>query len=228
MLNGLSLFSGIGGIDVGLSEYVRTLAYCELDPYCQAVLLSRMADGRLPDAPIWPDIKSLDKACLDDIISLKHESDYMAGKLKKWTEEQIREAIKSYENGMSIGDIAHIYGITRQAAWEVLKKRCTLRPQIRLGKDNHFYRGGARSDERAGKILDNALRYGKLHNPEKCSTCGDAGRFTDGRTAIQGHHDDYNKPLDVRWLCQRCHHEWHKHNQPIPYNGDPEIGRAHV
>lgn len=59
MLNGLSLFTGIGGIDVALSEYVRPVAYCELDPYCQAVLLSRMADESLPNSPIWNDITTL-------------------------------------------------------------------------------------------------------------------------------------------------------------------------
>jgi len=221
-INGLSLFSGIGGIDVALSEWVRPIAYCEIDPYCQGVLLSRMEDGEIDEAPIWPDIKCLDKTCLDDIIALKNESDSMVGKLKKWTDEQVQEAIKGYEDGMSVADLAHIYGMTRQAIWEVLKKRTILRPQLRYGKDNHFYRGGARADARANDILDNALRYGKLHNPEKCSVCGDEGRFSDGRTSIQGHHDDYNKPLDVRWLCQRCHHEWHKHNRPIPYTGEPE------
>ncbi len=59
MLNGLSLFSGIGGLDVALSEWVRPIAYCEIDPYCQAVLLSRMATGDLVHAPIWDDIKTL-------------------------------------------------------------------------------------------------------------------------------------------------------------------------
>ena len=59
MINGLSLFSGIGGIDVALSEYVRPVAYCEIDPYCQGVLLSRMAGGFLSSAPIWPDIRTL-------------------------------------------------------------------------------------------------------------------------------------------------------------------------
>lgn len=147
----------------------------------------------------------------------------MVGKLKKWTEDQISEATISYENGMSIGDIAHIYGLTRQAAWEILKKRIKFRPNLRYGKDNHFYRGGARADSRAQDILDNAIRYGKLHNPEKCESCGSTDKFTDGRTAIQGHHDDYNKPLNVRWLCQQCHHEWHKHNKPIAYNGEPEV-----
>ena len=59
MLNGLSLFTGIGGLDVALSEWVRPVAYCEIDPYCQAVLLSRMAESVLPNAPIWDDIRTL-------------------------------------------------------------------------------------------------------------------------------------------------------------------------
>lgn len=28
-----------------------------------------------------------------------------------------------------------------------------------------------------------------------------------------GHHDDYDKPLKVRWLCQAHHLEWHKTNK---------------
>jgi len=44
-LRGLSLFSGIGGIKIGVAEWVETKAYCEIDPYAQAVLKSRMADS---------------------------------------------------------------------------------------------------------------------------------------------------------------------------------------
>lgn len=64
MLNGLSLFTGIGGLDVALSDYVRPVAYCEIDPYCQGVLLSRMADGLLPNSPIWDDVTKLQGADL--------------------------------------------------------------------------------------------------------------------------------------------------------------------
>jgi hypothetical protein len=53
--------------------------------------------------------------------------------------------------------------------------------------------------------VGNALRDGKLtRNP--CEVCGEA--------KAQAHHDDYSKPLDVRWLCTTHHAEWHKHNTP--------------
>lgn len=58
-LNGLDLFSGIGGITLGLSSWVIPIAYCESDRYAQAVLLSRMSEGKLPIAPIWDDVRTL-------------------------------------------------------------------------------------------------------------------------------------------------------------------------
>ena len=59
MLNGLDLFSGIGGLSVALSPWAKPIAYCENDRYCQAVLLSRMSDGQIETAPIWDDITTL-------------------------------------------------------------------------------------------------------------------------------------------------------------------------
>jgi len=53
MLNGLDLFSGIGGLSLALAPWVRPVAYCEIDSYCQGVLLSRFVDGQLPPAPIF-------------------------------------------------------------------------------------------------------------------------------------------------------------------------------
>ena len=59
MLSGLDLFSGIGGLTIALGDWVKPIAYCDNDPYSQAVLLSRMRDGSLPIAPIWDDVQTL-------------------------------------------------------------------------------------------------------------------------------------------------------------------------
>lgn len=56
---GLDLFSGIGGISYALKNYVTPCAYCEIDPYCAAVLASRMHTGELSTAPIFPDVTRL-------------------------------------------------------------------------------------------------------------------------------------------------------------------------
>jgi DNA (cytosine-5)-methyltransferase 1 len=59
VLNGLDLFSGIGGLTIALEPWVRTVAYCENDRYAQAVLLSRMRDHSICRAPIWDDVRTL-------------------------------------------------------------------------------------------------------------------------------------------------------------------------
>lgn len=61
MLNGLDLCTGIGGIQLGLSPWVSPIAYCEIDRYCQGVLLSLMESGLIPRAPIWDDIRTIER-----------------------------------------------------------------------------------------------------------------------------------------------------------------------
>ncbi len=57
----------------------------------------------------------------------------------------------------------------------------------------------------ATNAVANALRDGRLHR-QPCEVCG--------ADKAQAHHDDYSKPLDVRWLCTTHHAEWHRHNTP--------------
>lgn len=50
-----------------------------------------------------------------------------------------------------------------------------------------------------------ALRCGRLFK-QPCQVCGNTNVFA--------HHDDYNFPLKVRWLCDVHHKEWHRNNTP--------------
>ncbi len=52
----LDLFSGIGGFSLGLERAgMRTVAFCEIEPYCRAVLAKHW-----PDIPCFPDIRGID------------------------------------------------------------------------------------------------------------------------------------------------------------------------
>jgi DNA (cytosine-5)-methyltransferase 1 len=56
----LDLFSGIGGFSLGLERAgMRTVAFCEIDPYCRRVLAKHW-----PDVPIYGDIRELTAARL--------------------------------------------------------------------------------------------------------------------------------------------------------------------
>lgn len=57
---------------------------------------------------------------------------------------------------------------------------------------------------KARNDIHNAVLLGKVLVPEKCQDCGN-------KTKLQAHHEDYSKPLDVKWLCIKCHN-WLHHN----------------
>jgi hypothetical protein len=52
--------------------------------------------------------------------------------------------------------------------------------------------------------VKSAIRSGELIRPKSCSSCESEN------IRIEGHHEDYNKLLDVIWLCQPCHMDLHK------------------
>lgn len=60
-------------------------------------------------------------------------------------------------------------------------------------------------EKRAAQVaVGNAVRDGRMFKPEGCEMCGTSDR------RIHGHHDDYSKPLEVRWVCPPCHKEIHR------------------
>lgn len=47
-----------------------------------------------------------------------------------------------------------------------------------------------------------ALKTNKLVKPTNCKSCNLV-------RALDGHHPDYSKPLEVVWLCRQCHADTH-------------------
>jgi len=62
-LFGLSLCSGAGGLDLGLTIAIpgyRTLGYVERDSFAAAILVARMEDAAVDQAVVWDDIGTFD------------------------------------------------------------------------------------------------------------------------------------------------------------------------
>ena len=53
---------------------------------------------------------------------------------------------------------------------------------------------------KATYLTSNAIRDGRLIR-QPCEVCR--------AEKVEAHHDDYSKPLDVRWLCRKHHLEHH-------------------
>jgi len=66
MLKVLDLFSGIGGFSLGLERTggFETVAFCEIDPFCQKVLKKHW-----PDVPIYNDVRNLNYDGPVDVIT---------------------------------------------------------------------------------------------------------------------------------------------------------------
>jgi hypothetical protein len=60
---------------------------------------------------------------------------------------------------------------------------------------------GRRGKFAAQRAVQNAVKRGILVRGA-CEQCG-------ATEDVQGHHEDYERKLDVRWLCQTCHRREH-------------------
>ena len=88
------------------------------------------------------------------------------------------------------------------------KGKATIRAYVQSERGKEVRRGidqrlKARRPElsKAHHAVFNEKRAGRLIK-QNCEVCGDP--------KTEAHHDDYDKPLDVRWLCKK-HHEEHHH-----------------
>jgi len=89
------------------------------------------------------------------------------------------------------------------------KQRRKDNPEIVKANDARK-RNSRKDKEKVINKLNWAVKTGKVKRPEKCRCCGQKGK-------VQGHHSDYDKPLDVIWLCNNCHNFLHSQlNAQVP------------
>jgi ribosomal protein S27AE len=83
---------------------------------------------------------------------------------------------------------------------------CRLRASSQRFRDR--FQPGHRSDlrGRASAAVHRAVAAGRLIR-QPCEQCGDV--------PSEAHHDDYTRPLDVRWLCSSCHKKHHHQTASI-------------
>jgi hypothetical protein len=62
-----------------------------------------------------------------------------------------------------------------------------------------------RAEDKRRQVAHNKVRRAIIKGllvRQSCQRCGNA--------KTEGHHEDYDKPLDVMWLCTPCHKQRHK------------------
>ena len=72
------------------------------------------------------------------------------------------------------------------------------------------------------RLLNEAVSAGKITRSAFCQACGQTG------VMIHGHHDDYSKPLDVIWLCSKCHRKLHNLEREELQQQEPRAERAEL
>lgn len=82
--------------------------------------------------------------------------------------------------------------------------RLRRKPRTEVQKERHrlavaAYRKTHRQKYVARIAVRQAILNNQLQRPDTCQSCGSQ------TSGIEAHHDDYSKPLDVRWLCIDCH-----------------------
>lgn len=118
-------------------------------------------------------------------------ADGLLGKCKECTKTDVKARY-----AMTIDD-RHAYEAKRNATPE---RKAALRRYSRQRYRQTPEKAKARS------MIGNAVRDGRVTR-QPCEVCGDP--------KSQAHHEDYSKPLDVKWLCF-YHHRVAHGQQPSP------------
>jgi hypothetical protein len=140
---------------------------------------------------------------LEDFYAHPQMGDGHLNKCKECTKKRIRNYRQENLEKVREYDRNRPNGLERRLAWSVKgKANPELRKKIQEWKNAWAERNPHK--RKAQGIVSSAIQKGDLLRPEICSNCKQAPK------SIQAHHEDYEKPLDIIWLCATCHSARHK------------------
>lgn len=79
-------------------------------------------------------------------------------------------------------------------------KKCQYATQYKRKKEKQIRPSPKKS--RARNTVHYHAKVGNIKKPKQCERCVNTER-------IEAHHPDYSYPLDVKWLCSKCHRKEH-------------------
>lgn len=124
---------------------------------------------------------------LTDFYKHKAMADGHVNKCKECNKKDVRE------NRELKVDFYRKYDVTRYKSDPSVRQR--------ISATSNSWRRKYPERHKAHNAVSNAIRDGKLQKMP-CEVCGAIKN-------LHAHHDDYSKPLDVRWLCAEHHKKHH-------------------
>lgn len=121
---------------------------------------------------------------------------------KEWrvrTGRSIKNRTGLCQCGQPFASYSHSY--CSQCASQKRREYLERNPDVRRKMYEKSYQKADKSKAKARSIVSNCLKRGWLVKLP-CEVCGELEK-------VEAHHDDYTKPLDVRWLCKKHHVEHH-------------------
>ena len=156
-------------------------------------------DANWPEAGLFPIARCRDceRARNRKNARLKRDRAKGAG---GYENDVIRYSVAEAERralGRRVREACRVSAAARRGA-ERAKQRAASRQRSRWDRGVHF---PGMSPRQARKRFNNGVALGYVTRADQCEECG---RRAIGY-AINAHHDDYEYPMRVRWLCTDCH-----------------------